>query len=74
MIFKISNVVFKNVGGNIMQKILARIVEELLKRMSPEIREELEQAVLKLEIKAKATVNPWDDLLVFLLKIVLEME
>jgi len=57
-----------------MQKILARIVEELLKRMSPEIREELEQAVLKLEIKAKATVNPWDDLLVFLLKIVLEME
>lgn len=57
-----------------MEKIIARILEELFKRMSPELREAIIDAVKLLDVKAKATANPWDDLAIFVLKVALGME
>lgn len=73
-VIAILNVVLKRMGGMIMEKIISRILEEIIKNMSPEIRKEIIEAVMKLDAKAKATVNPWDNLLVFLLKIILDID
>jgi len=55
-------------------KILATIIEELLKRISPEIRMSIRKWLGELEQKAKETKNPWDDLFVALLRIVFGIE
>lgn len=57
-----------------MEKIISRILEEILKNMSPELRKEIIEAVRKLDEKAKATVNPWDNLVVLVLKILLDIK
>jgi len=55
-------------------KILATIIEELLKRVSPEIRMAIRRWIGELEKSAKDSKNPWDDLFVALLKIVFGVE
>jgi len=68
------NVVFKKVIGGVMERIIARIFEEILNRMSPELQRAIAEKVIELEKVAKGTVNPWDDVGVILLKIVLKIE
>jgi len=51
-------------------RILATVLEELLKRVSPEIRLSIRKWIQELEKNAKETKNPWDDLFIALLRIV----
>jgi len=55
-------------------RILATVLEELLKRVSPEIRLSIRKWIQELEKNAKETKNPWDDLFIALIKIVFGME
>lgn len=54
-----------------MEKIVAKIIEHILENMSPELRGAIVDAVRLLETKAKVTKNPWDDILVMILKVAL---
>jgi hypothetical protein len=56
-----------------MEKLLAKIIEEMFKRLSPEMRKLLTDKLTELEKMAHTTVNPWDDILVMILKTVLGM-
>jgi len=55
-------------------RILATVLEELLKRVSPEIRLSIRKWIQELEKNAKETKNPWDDLFIALLRIVFGTE
>ena len=57
-----------------MEKLVVRIIETILNRISPELRREINEFVLKLEVAAEATDNPWDDLAVMVLKIALGID
>ena len=48
-------------------KVLLPIIPSLLKLVTPAIKDSMEQGIKDLAAKAKATPNPWDDLLVVLL-------
>ena len=50
---------------------LAMLLEQVVKQMSPDIREGMVKFVLQLEKNAKATSNPWDDIFVGIVKFVL---
>ncbi len=50
---------------------LAMLLEQVVKQMSPEIRDGMVKFVLQLEKNAKATPNPWDDIFVGIVKFVL---
>lgn len=54
-----------------MDKILAKIIESILNQMSDQLRTELVNVIKRLEALAAQTKNPWDDLLVLILKIAL---
>lgn len=54
--------------------LIIMIVRQLLKLISPHIREYLEKILPELEAKAKATPNPWDDILVAILKVMFVVE
>lgn len=54
-----------------MDNWVAVFLEQLLTQMSPNIRTALVDFVNKLEVEAKETVNPWDNIGVGLLKLVL---
>lgn len=54
-----------------MKKWLWKLLELLLIQASPQIREQLCVLLSDLEQKAKETENPWDDILVGLLRTVL---
>lgn len=64
----------KPIQEGIMEKVIARILEEMLKRMSPELRAAIIDAVKKLDETAKKTPNPWDDLVVFVLMVALGID
>ena len=53
---------------------LLRILTEILKLISPDLREAIKKLVLDLEEKAKLTPNPWDDLFVWALKKILAID
>jgi len=74
MIQFIFNVVLRKVLGGLMEKLVVRIIETILNRISPELRREINEFVLKLEVAAEATDNPWDDLAVMVLKIALGID
>lgn len=54
-----------------MDKWIATLLKQILTQMSPNIRTALVEFVNKLEVDAKETKNPWDDIGVGLLKLVL---
>ena len=56
----------------ILTTIGVKIVGTVVKKASPEIRKEILKYVKQLEVKAKATPNKWDDVLIVLLKTVLD--
>jgi len=45
-------------------QILTTILFQILRQISPEIRTVLQGLLAELRTKAKATSNPWDDILV----------
>lgn len=51
-----------------LEKLVARIAEETLRRLSPEMRALIVQKVDELETAAAKTPNPWDDIAVMILK------
>ena len=51
--------------------IISKLIQAVLTSISPDIKDALKETILKLETKAKSTKNPFDDLLVELLKLVL---
>jgi len=57
-----------------MEKIIAKIIEQIVKQMSDNLRKELMAAIQKLETVAKQTQNPWDDILVLILKVVIGVD
>jgi len=54
-----------------MDNWIATLVKQILTQMSPGIRDALVAFVTKLDEEAKGTKNPWDDIGVGLLKLVL---
>lgn len=54
-----------------MEKIIAKIIEEIIDNMSPEIRQRIIDFLDHFEEEAKKTPNPWDDLAVKIAKAVI---
>lgn len=48
-------------------RILAGLLALTIEHISPEIRQEIEDSIKRLWVKAKATANPWDNIGVMLL-------
>ncbi len=57
-----------------MDKILARFIPLILSVISPEIKQLVADFVIQLEANAKKTPNPWDDMLVELLKVIIKTD
>ena len=57
-----------------MEKIISKIIEKLLEQMSDELRQSLVQMVRNLEVVAKKTENPWDDILVLIIKVAMGID
>jgi len=51
-----------------MNKWLLQLITMVVTVMSPELRKGLEEVINGLETQAKKTANPWDDILVGMLK------
>jgi len=51
-----------------MNKWILQLITMIVTVMSPELRKGLEDVINGLETQAKKTANPWDDILVGLLK------
>lgn len=47
------------------------LLEQVVKQISPDMRESVVRVVLQLEKNAKATPNPWDNIFVGIVKFVL---
>ena len=47
------------------------LLQQVVTQISPEIRKTMVDLVNKLEVDAKKTVNPWDDIVVGIVKFVL---
>ena len=73
ILIKLIRIMIKNVKGVIMEKLLVRIIETALGQMSPQLRATIIELVKNLEATAEATKNPWDDILVMILKIALNI-
>jgi len=54
-----------------MNKWILQLITAIVTVMSPELRKGLEDLINGLEIQAKKTANPWDDIFVGLLKTLL---
>lgn len=52
-----------------MEKVVAKILEKVLSQLSDQFRAQLVLMVKNLEKAAATTENPWDDILVILLKV-----
>lgn len=50
---------------------MAKLLRQIITQMSPGIRQALVEFVNKLDADAQATENPWDDVAVGLLKLIL---
>lgn len=50
------------------ERLIIAIVVQMLANMSPVIRQNMVSWLKNLEVEAKKTDNPWDDILVMLLK------
>ena len=57
-----------------MEKIFAKIIQKIMEQMSDSLRKEILAVVQKLENVAKQTQNPWDDILVLILKVVIGVD
>ncbi len=58
-----------------MDKWLAVLLKQIITQISPQLRTTIVDFVAKLEADAKKTVdNPWDDVLVGLIKLVLAIK
>jgi len=57
-----------------MEKILFKILAAVLKAISPQVRALIVVFIENLEVEAPKTPNPWDDLLVLVLKVLLAVE
>ena len=55
-----------------MNKWLLRIIALVIPQVSPQIRDGLCSLLNELEAKAKETKNPWDDILIGLVKTILD--
>lgn len=53
--------------------LIVTIAKLIIKQVSPKLREEIEKIVNSLEVKAGETKNPYDDILVQLVKTLLDM-
>lgn len=50
------------------ERLIIAIVVQMLANISPVIRQNILTWLKQLEVEAKKTANPWDDILVMLLK------
>lgn len=57
-----------------MNEWLLRLISLIVGSASPELRAMIKEWVLELEKRAKATPNPFDDVLVGLIKVVLNIK
>lgn len=54
--------------------LILLIIKQLLKVISPELRKLIEEWINNLEEQASQTPNPWDNILVGFLKVLLDVE
>lgn len=57
-----------------MTKIIMAMLQIILPNLSAELKAEAKEAILRLETKARATKNPFDDLVVLLLKSLINLD
>ena len=57
-----------------MEKVMAKILERILAQMSDQFRAQLITMIKNLEKAAEQTENPWDDILVLVLKCAVGIE
>jgi len=57
-----------------MEKFIFKILAAVLKAISPQIRNLIVVFLKNLEVEAPKTPNPWDDLLLLVLKVLLAAE
>jgi len=50
------------------EKLLVQLIPLVVNMVTPELQELLEESIVDLERKAKATKSPWDDVLIQILK------
>ena len=74
MIIKVINFILKRFWGSIMEKIIAKVIEKLLSQMSDSLRKTIIEEVKRLDEVAIKTQNPWDDILVLMLKVALGID
>jgi len=55
-------------------KLLTVMLPIIIKQISPVIKDYIKDAIVELEVKAKESHNPYDDVLVMLLKMILDIE
>ena len=60
--------------NNLILSLIIKILPIIISNISPALRETVKQIVLELEKKAKTTQNPFDDMLVELLKVILNID
>ena len=68
---KLINVVLRKGRNIVMEKIIIKIVEELIENISPEIRSRMIKFLDQLEADARQTKTPWDDLAIKIAKAVI---
>ncbi len=56
-----------------MEKLLVKLLKQIIQQTSPELRTKMVSAVDDLEEVAEKTASPWDDILVMLLKVLMGM-
>jgi len=57
-----------------MEGMISTFIEGVIGKMSPELRTGIIEFVGKLETTAKATKNPWDDIIVLYIKVALKID
>ena len=57
-----------------MNELLMRLASMIMKVVSPQLREELVRFIANFEAHAKKTENEWDDVIVLVLKAILNIK
>jgi len=73
-IFKVLKFILKRMWGVTMEKIIAKVIEKVISQMSDNFRKQIIESIKDLEVAAEATQNPWDDILVLILKVAVGIE
>ena len=56
-----------------MEKLLMKLLKQIIQQTTPELRTKMVKAVEDLEKEAEKNGDPWDEILVLLLKVIMDL-